>query len=172
MLNYFFNDQTPTPDFIYFFQVVFCRLCEFVLMRHNNLYWTSPQSILWRVDTDTGSSFWPISDWNNSSRVLKASCCHLPVLFVCPLSDTHNVPCKLSQPGTLWHCVQLESSCYELPMTTLELIAIDGYLSTVFFSLSADLLEAVCSQTTVSSFSLHDSWKEWFRCLHLFFLQF
>lgn len=39
-------------------------------------------------------------------------------------------------------------------MTTLELIAIDGYLSTVFFSLSADLLEAVCSQTTVSSFSL------------------
>ncbi len=136
-------------SFNYFFWVVFCSLCELASKKHT-VYWLSPQGTL-QVEAvkskalDADSTFWPLSDWNNSSSGLTASCCRLPVLF-CLSSEWHShVPSKLNQKGTLCtRCVQSESRCYELPMTTLELIAIDGFVHSVLF-ISSSLVRACMS---------------------------
>lgn len=71
---------------------------------------------------------------------------------VCPLSDTH----MFFVNWIIWeHCVHTDLD--ELPVTTLKLIAIDGFVQTVLF-ISSSLVRACVF--TDSSFMLHGSMEK------------
>lgn len=120
--------------------------------------WMAPRGILGsdgaKSKHQTDSTFWPIWDWNNSSSVLTASCCHLPVIF-CLSSEWHShVPHKLNQTGTLSTLCRArpESRCSELPMTTSELIVIDGFVYEALFISSSLVRACVHRQTSIPFF--------------------